>query len=123
MNTRRAYSDGDRGHDDARSETMTNATMTASLTPAVMPARRARDLPVALGLGNDLPSACSRFCVGLAGWAFGRGYRIERRRNQSPARPFGDIPSPQSRHSGYGSGGRFVGRSHDHGRRAELPCC
>jgi hypothetical protein len=33
------YSDGDRGRDDARSETLTNATMTASLTPAVMPAR------------------------------------------------------------------------------------
>src|SRR5262245_42583766 len=39
MNTRRAYSDGDRGHGDARSETMTNATMTASLTRPAIPAR------------------------------------------------------------------------------------
>jgi hypothetical protein len=37
MNTRPAYSDGDRGHDGARSETITSATGTVSLT--LMPAQ------------------------------------------------------------------------------------
>ena len=61
MNTRRAYSDGDRGHDDARSETMTNATMTASLTPAVMPARHLG--PVAI---FQWPLAWAMICLLLA---------------------------------------------------------
>lgn len=39
MNTRRAHSDGDRGRDDSGCETATNATMTASLPQAVMPAQ------------------------------------------------------------------------------------
>jgi hypothetical protein len=61
MNTRRAYSDGDRGHDDARSETLTNATMTASLTPAVMPARHLG--PVAI---FQWPLAWALICLLLA---------------------------------------------------------
>src|SRR5262245_24833522 len=61
MNTRRAYSDGDRGHDDARSQTMTNATMTASLTPAVMPARHLG--PVAI---SQWPLAWAMVCLLLA---------------------------------------------------------
>jgi hypothetical protein len=61
MNTRRAYSDGDLGHDDARSETMTNATMTASLTPAVMPARHLG--PVAI---FQWPLAWAMICLLLA---------------------------------------------------------
>jgi PAP2 superfamily len=39
MITRQASSDGDRGHDDARSGTATNVSMPASLTPAAMPAQ------------------------------------------------------------------------------------
>jgi hypothetical protein len=38
MSTRRAYSDVERGHADARSETMTNAAVTVSLSSPVMPA-------------------------------------------------------------------------------------
>jgi membrane-associated phospholipid phosphatase len=54
-------SEGNRGHDDARSETTTNATMTASLTPAVMPARRLG--PVAI---FQWPSAWAMICLVIA---------------------------------------------------------
>ena len=61
MNTGGVYSDGDRSHDDARPETMTNATMTASLTPEVMPARRLG--PVAI---FQWPLAWAMICLLLA---------------------------------------------------------
>ena len=78
---------------------MTNATMTASLTPAYASPTfgPSRDLPVALGLGNGLPSACSRFCVGLAGWADNRWRRNAGLLDRCPARALRGIPSPQSR--------------------------
>src|SRR5262245_61551486 len=61
MNTRRAYSDGERGHGDARSETTTNATMTPSLTPAMMPDRHLG--PVAI---FQWPLAWAMVCLLLA---------------------------------------------------------
>src|SRR6516164_2610667 len=61
MNTRRAYSDGDLGRDDAKSQSMTNATATSSLTPAVMPARHLG--PVAL---FQWPLAWAMICLLLA---------------------------------------------------------
>src|SRR5262249_58178724 len=61
MNTRRAYSDGDLGRDHARYQSMTNATMTSSLTPAVMPARRLG--PVAI---FQWPSAWAMICLVIA---------------------------------------------------------
>jgi hypothetical protein len=61
MNTRRAYSDGDLGRDHARSQSMTNATMTSSLMPAVMPARHLG--PVAF---FQWPLAWAMICLLLA---------------------------------------------------------
>ena len=50
-----------RNYDKRHHDTIIDAGSDAS--PTFEPSR---DLPVALGLGNDLPSACGRFCVGLA---------------------------------------------------------
>jgi hypothetical protein len=61
MNTRRAYSAGDLDRDDARSQSMTNATMTSSLMPAVMPARHLG--PVAF---FQWPLAWAMICLLLA---------------------------------------------------------
>jgi hypothetical protein len=59
MNTRRDY--GDRGHADARPETMTNAALTVSLTSPVMPAQHLG--PVAI---FQWPLAWAMICLLLA---------------------------------------------------------
>ena len=117
---------GDRGRDDARSETMTNATMTASLTPAVMPARHLG--PVAI---FQWPLAWAMICLLLAVdfvWASQVGLTIGG--GEIKAGLIGALlalsAAYRRRNRGIANMAEalcFVVRFHRHGCSADLPRC